>query len=54
MEKQLEEMKNHGIIDENTSPWHCPLVMVKKPNNEWWSCVDYHKLNAVMETIFSP
>ena len=54
LEKQLEEMERHGIIEENTSPWHSPRVMVKKPNNEWRFCVDYRKLNAVTETMSFP
>ena len=54
LERQLEEMKKHGIIEESTSPWHCPAVMVKKPNNEWWFCVVYRKLNTVTETMSFP
>ena len=54
LEKQLEEMERHGIIEESTSPWHSPVVMVRKPNNEWRFCVDYRKLNAVTETMSFP
>ena len=54
LDRQLEEMKRHGIIEESTSPWHSPVVMVKKPNNEWRFCVDYRKLNAVTEIMSFP
>ena len=54
LDSQLEEMKRHGIIEESTSPWHSPVVMVKKPNNEWRFCVDYRKLNAVTEIMSFP
>ena len=47
-------MKKHGIIEESTSPWHCHVVMVKKPINERQFCVDYRKLNAVTETMSFP
>ena len=53
LDRQLEEMQRHGIIEESTSPWHSPVVMVKKPNNEWRFCVDYRKLKAVTEIMSS-
>ena len=54
LEHQLEDMKRHGIIEESNSVWHSPVVMVKKPNNEWRFCVDYRKLNAVTELMAFP
>ena len=54
LERQLEDMKMHGIIEESNSVWHSPVVMVKKPNNEWRFCVDYRKLNAVTELMAFP
>ena len=54
LERQLEEMKKHGIIEESNSVWHSPVVMVKKPNNEWRFCVDYRKVNAVTELMAFP
>ena len=53
-ERQLEEMQRDGIIEESNSVWHSPVVMVKKPNNEWRFCVDYRKLNAVTELMSFP
>ena len=50
LDRQLEEMKRHGIIEKSTLPWHCPIVIVKKPNNERF-CVDFCKRNAVTETM---
>ena len=47
LESQLEEMKNHGIIEESNSVWHSAVVMVRKSNNEWRFCVHFRKLNAV-------
>ena len=54
LEHQLEEMQRDGIIEESNSLWHSPVVMVKKPNNEWRFCVDYRKLNAVTELMSFP
>ena len=54
LERQLEEMQRDGIIEESNSVWHSPVVMVKKPNNEWRFCVDYRKLNAVTELMSFP
>ena len=54
LERQLEEMQKHGIIEESNSCWHSPVVMVRKPNNEWRFCVDYRKLNAVTELMSFP
>ena len=54
LERQLEEMKKHGIIEESNSVWHSGVVMVRKSNNEWRFCVDYRKLNAVTELMAFP
>ena len=54
LERQLEDMQKQGIIEESNSVWHSPVVMVKKPNNEWRFCVDYRKLNAVTEPMSFP
>ena len=54
LERQLDEMLKQGIIEESNSVWHSPVVMVKKPNNEWRFCVDYRKLNAVTELMSFP
>ena len=29
LDRQLEEMKKHGINEESTSHWHSPVVMVE-------------------------
>ena len=54
LERQLDDMLKQGIIEESNSVWHSPVVMVKKPNNEWRFCVDYRKLNAVTELMSFP
>lgn len=51
LERQLEEMERHGIIEESTSPFHSPVVLVKKSNNEFRFCVDFRALNRITEPI---
>ena len=44
--KELQEMKDDGIIEESTSEWASPLVIVKKKDGSNRICIDYRRLNA--------
>lgn len=44
----------HDIIEENTSAYASPVVLVKKPNNEYIFAIAYRKLNAVTPLKFFP
>ena len=46
--KQVEEWLGAGIIEEATSPWLNPIVLVKKDGKPRL-CLDFRKLNAVTE-----
>ena len=46
--KQVEEWLSAGIIEEATSPWLNPVVLVKKDGKSRL-CLDFRKLNAVTE-----
>ena len=42
---QIEEMIQHNIIRESTSPYAAPVVMVPKKGGELRFCIDYRQLN---------
>ena len=51
LEHQLDKMEKHGIIQESTSPYNSPVVLVKKKNNEFRFCIDFRALNKITEPI---
>ena len=53
-ERQTKQMLEDGIIEESNSPWHAPILLVRKKNNEWRFAVDYHGLNSVTEPMSFP
>jgi len=47
IDKEIEEMKRQGVIEESNSPWVSPAVIVKKKDGSIRFCVDFRKLNAI-------
>jgi transposase InsO family protein len=55
IDKQVQEMLDNDIIEQSTSLWQSPVVIVPKrtPDNtkSYRFCVDYRKLNKVTRSI---
>ncbi len=52
--KAVEELKKKGVIRESTSPWASPIVLVRKKNGKVRPCVDYRRLNKLVQPPASP
>lgn len=47
IQKQVQKMREEGIITLSHSPWSSSVVLVRKKNGEIRFCVDYRRLNAL-------
>jgi len=47
LKKELIDLVDLGIIEESTSPWVSPIVMVPKTDGKLRLCTDFRKVNAV-------
>eukprot|EP01088_Endostelium_zonatum_P009160 TRINITY_DN2235_c0_g2_i1.p1 TRINITY_DN2235_c0_g2~~TRINITY_DN2235_c0_g2_i1.p1 ORF type:complete len:1400 (-),score=292.55 TRINITY_DN2235_c0_g2_i1:276-4475(-) len=49
VDKEVEELKATGIIEDSVSPWESPVVIVKKPDGSNRFCIDYRRVNKLVE-----
>ena len=47
IDRQVESMLQHKVIEESNSPWASNVVVVTKKDGSARVCVDYRKLNSV-------
>ena len=49
MDKEVEDLIENEVIENSVSPWESPVVMIKKTDGNFRFCIDFRKLNKVME-----
>jgi hypothetical protein len=45
---QWKELLDKGYIRPSSSPWGCPIIIVKKKDQSLRLCVDYRLLNVII------
>lgn len=54
IQEVVNELLAKGLIQKSTSPWGSSVVIVRHPNKANRFCIDYRKLNGIMEVPVYP
>ena len=54
VQKEVQYMLDHGLVEPSQSSWSSPVVLVPKPDGSQRLCVDYRKVNAVTQADSFP
>ena len=54
LQEELSNLLDHGIIEESSSPWASPIVMVPKADGTLRLCTDFRKVNSVPDPFPLP
>ena len=54
VEEEIRTLLEAQIISHSTSAYSAPIILLRKPNGEHRLCVDFRKLNAVMDFQVEP
>ena len=54
IQRQVQGLLDAGQIEESSSPWSSPVLLVPKKDGGWRMCVDYRKVNAVTKKVSYP
>lgn len=47
IQDRVTDRLTQGVIHEPSNPWPSRVILIKKKNVLWRSCVDYRRLNKV-------
>ena len=47
VDREVQYMLDHGLIQPSQSPWSSPVVLVGKGNGQYRLCFDYRQVNKV-------
>lgn len=54
LEDAVKDMLERGIVEECTSDYTSPMILIEVPGRDPRPCIDYRKLNLITKTTYYP